>query len=56
MEQKFGWILYALSIPTLFTGAIYFLNQQPWYYGSTIQIFALWGSFEYYIDVYQKIA
>ena len=55
IERKFGWILYALSVPALFIGAIYFLNQQPWYYGSAFLLFALWGGFGYYIDVYRKI-
>ena len=55
LEQKYGWILYALSVPAIIAGGVYLLNEQPWYYAAAFFLFALWGGFGYYVDVYRKI-
>ncbi len=55
LERKYGWILYALSVPALITGGIYLLAGQPWYYILALALFALWGGFGYYIDIYRKV-
>ena len=51
IEEKLGWLVYAMGLPASILGVLFLLNDQPWYYWTATLLFILWAAFGYVVDI-----
>ncbi len=55
IEEKLGWLVYAMSLPALILGVLFLVNDQPWYYWTATLLFAIWAAFGYVVDIFRPV-
>lgn len=53
-QQRWGWLVYALSLPGLVLGGLCWMNGLPWYYG-VATLLAAWAALGYTVDILRPI-
>lgn len=54
-QQQWGWLVYAMSLPGLVLGALFWVNNQPWYYWLATLLFAAWAALGYTVDILHPV-
>lgn len=52
---RWGWIVYALSIPSAFLSILLLLNHEPWFYALGGLIYLAWAAFGYWVEYIRGI-
>jgi hypothetical protein len=52
---RFGWIVYALSVPAAIISLILLIRGQPWAFWTGGLIYLVWAAFGYWIEYVLKI-
>lgn len=52
---RWGWIVYALSIPSAFLSSLLLLNHEPWFYWIGGFIYLVWAAFGYIVEYVRGI-
>lgn len=52
---KFGWIVYALSIPALIVSLVLYIGGKSWEYWMAGLLYILWALYGYWIDYMQQV-
>jgi hypothetical protein len=55
LERRWGWLVYAMSLPGLVLGVLFWVNNQPWYYWLATLLFATWAALGYTVDILRPI-
>jgi hypothetical protein len=55
LERKWGWIVYALGVPSLGLSLWFFAAGQPWYHGLAYVLFTAWAAFGATVDIIRPV-
>jgi hypothetical protein len=53
--MRYGWIIYALSIPSALLSMLLLLNHEQWFYWVGGLIYLVWAAFGYYVEYIKRI-
>jgi len=52
LERNYGWIIYALGLPSLILGILMLVDSRPWYFVVPPLLFSVWALVGYRVDVW----
>jgi hypothetical protein len=55
LAMRYGWIVYALSIPAALISIIFLLNGQSWYLWLGGLIYLIWAAYGYWVEYVRQI-
>jgi hypothetical protein len=55
LQQQWGWLVYAMSLPGLVLGVLFWVNSQPWYDWLATLLFAVWAALGYTVDILHPV-
>ena len=55
LERTYGWIIYALGVPSLILGLLILAAGRPWYFVAAPLLFSIWAAFGYRVDIWRPI-
>jgi hypothetical protein len=55
LQQQWGWLVYAMSLPGLALGVLFWVYSQPWHYWLATLLFAAWAALGYMVDILRPI-
>lgn len=56
IERAYGWIIYALGVPSFILGILIWLDGQPWYFVVPPILYFVWAVVGYVVDIWRPIA
>ena len=54
-QQRWGWLVYALSLPGIALGFLFWTNSQPWYYWLATLLYAAWAALGFTVDILRPV-
>ena len=55
LQRRWGWLVYAMSLPGLALGVLFWANNRPWYEWSAFLLFAAWAALGYTVDIWRPV-
>jgi hypothetical protein len=55
IEERLGWLVYAMGLPASILGVLFLVNDQPWCYWTATLLFAVWAAFGYVVDILSPV-
>lgn len=55
LQRRWGWLVYAMSLPGLALGVLVWVNGRPWYEWLAFLLLAAWAALGYTVDIWRPI-
>ncbi len=56
IERTYGWIIYALGVPSLLLGILMLVDNQPWFFVVPPFLYSAWALLGYRVDIWRPVA